>query len=189
MIKTSILWNPHCRKPPNDRRIYSMNRSDDGPNLPHHSSQPLYSCVLTLFSEMAKPQHLSTSTCPFPKKTCHSSWQRFNLSQQFFLGGKQSVISPLNADRVLPEYIQISGKRISLALTQLRTCNRKVRCTKHDEKYVKRIKEAFPPRNGFFQSMPGQCGHDPQSRLTTTVRPQGNPMNTLAHCAIVIHWA
>ena len=164
-----------------------MNRSDDGPNLPHHSSQPRYSCVLTLFSEMAKPQHLSTSTCPFPKKHAPHHGKDSTPFATVFLGGKQSVISPLNADQVLPEYIQINGKRISLALTQLRTCNRKVTCTKPDEKYVKRIKEAFPPRNGFFQSMPGQCGHDQQSRLTTTVRPQGNPMNTLAHCAIVIH--
>ena len=168
--------------------MYSMNRSDDGPNLPHHSSQPLYSCVLTLF----RLKWQNHTTCqhrhaPFLKNMPLILAKVQHLSQQFFLGGKQSVISPLNADRVLPEYIQISGKRISLALTQLRTCNRKVRCTKHDEKYVKRIKEAFPPRNGFLQSMPGQCGHDPQSRLTTTVRPQGHPMNTLAHCAIVIH--
>ena len=58
-----------------------------------------------LSSEMAKPQHLSTSTCPFPKKhaTHHGKDSTFRNS---FLGGKRSVISPLNADRVLPEYIQ-----------------------------------------------------------------------------------
>ena len=93
MIKASILWNPHCRKPPNDRRVYSMNRSDDGPNLPHHSSQPLYSCVLTLFSEMAKPQHLSTSTCPFPKKhATHHGKDSTPFATVFLKGGKQSVI-------------------------------------------------------------------------------------------------
>ena len=163
IIKTSILWNPHCRKPPNDRRIYSMNRSDDGPNLPHHSSQPLYSCVLTLF--LLKWQNHSTCQhrhAPF-LKNMPLIMAKIQPFATVFLGGKQSVISPLNADRVLPEYIQISGNRISLALTQLRTCNRKVTCTKPDKKYVKRIKEAFPPRNGFLQSMPGPCGHDQQS--------------------------
>ena len=92
IIKTSILWNPHCRKPPNDRRVYSMNRSDDGPNLPHHSSQPRYSCVLTLFSEMAKPQHLSTSTCPFPKQNAPHHGKDSTPFTTIFLGGKPGVI-------------------------------------------------------------------------------------------------
>ena len=93
MMKTSILWNPHCRKPPNDCRIYSMNRSDDGPNLPHHSSQPLYSCVLTLF----RLKWQNHTTCqhrhaPFLKNMPLIMAKIQPFATVFLKGGKQSVI-------------------------------------------------------------------------------------------------
>jgi hypothetical protein len=62
--------------------------------------------------------------CPFPKKHAAHQGKDSIPFATVFLGGKQSAISPLNADQVLPEYIPISGERISLALTQLLTWNR-----------------------------------------------------------------
>ena len=43
-------------------------------------------------SEMAKPQHLSTSTCPFPEKHAAHHGKDSTPFATVFLGGKQSVI-------------------------------------------------------------------------------------------------
>ena len=90
IVKTSILWNPHCRKPPNDCRMYSMKRSDDGPNLPQASH-----CIHACWPFFLKWQ--SHTTCqhrhaPFLKNMPLIMAKVQHLSQQFFLGGKQSVI-------------------------------------------------------------------------------------------------